>query len=181
MSLTIYVDRIPESGLEINEQMTREWLDNIPEFSVDEGTHIEGLLLIRGRVSVEGGNVRVRGRIQAKIETLCTRCGDAAELLLDSELDIMLMPGDHAEMELDHELTPDELDEMYYQGNKIELDDYFREQLALDIPMTMLCNDGCRGLCTLCGANLNREQCSCEHDAGDPRLAVLRGLKIDKD
>ena len=36
-------------------------------------------------------------------------------------------------------------------------------------------------LCPQCGANLNISSCQCTRDEGDPRLAVLRGLSLQKD
>jgi uncharacterized protein len=53
------------------------------------------------------------------------------------------------------------------------------EQVFLALPTRPLCDEECRGLCPQCGVNRNAGQCSCTVDAGDPRLAVLRGLKID--
>jgi uncharacterized metal-binding protein YceD (DUF177 family) len=34
-------------------------------------------------------------------------------------------------------------------------------------------------LCSHCGANLNNEECRCEKNASDPRLAPLARLKQD--
>jgi uncharacterized protein len=41
-----------------------------------------------------------------------------------------------------------------------------------------LCRDECRGLCPRCGTNLNERDCGCTTEANDPRLAVLRNLKV---
>ena len=40
----------------------------------------------------------------------------------------------------------------------------------------MLCKAECRGLCPLCGANLNPGDCGCDNDTLDPRMAALRRL-----
>ena len=40
-----------------------------------------------------------------------------------------------------------------------------------------LCREDCKGLCVVCGANLNRETCDCKRDWEDPRLAALKMLK----
>ena len=43
-----------------------------------------------------------------------------------------------------------------------------------------LCREDCQGLCPSCGINLNLRRCDCEQPARDPRLAVLRTLKLER-
>jgi uncharacterized protein len=42
--------------------------------------------------------------------------------------------------------------------------------------MKPLCREDCRGLCAVCGANLNRGDCGCAPTWEDPRLAPLKAL-----
>jgi uncharacterized protein len=49
----------------------------------------------------------------------------------------------------------------------------------LSLPMKVICQSDCRGLCPSCGANLNHEECRCERHSSDPRLAPLARLKQD--
>jgi uncharacterized protein len=44
--------------------------------------------------------------------------------------------------------------------------------------MKPLCRVDCKGLCAVCGTNLNTGSCSCKPDWEDPRLAVLKKLKV---
>ena len=43
--------------------------------------------------------------------------------------------------------------------------------------MKPLCADDCKGLCPVCGKNLNRETCDCNRTWDDPRMAALRELR----
>ena len=43
-----------------------------------------------------------------------------------------------------------------------DLTDDIRENLLLSMPMRIKCKEDCKGLCFSCGANLNREKCSCK-------------------
>ncbi len=67
-----------------------------------------------------------------------------------------------------------------YQGSALVLDvaALCWEELMLALPMRPLCAHTCKGLCTHCGTNLNSGICACKEEAGDPRLAALRALKI---
>jgi DUF177 domain-containing protein len=47
--------------------------------------------------------------------------------------------------------------------------------------MKPLCGEECRGLCPACGTNLNRGTCDCHREWEDPRLAVLKNIKVKGD
>jgi uncharacterized protein len=51
-----------------------------------------------------------------------------------------------------------------------------REYVLLNLPMQVLCSEDCRGLCSTCGQNLNRDECNCSEPPVDSRLAILRDL-----
>jgi uncharacterized protein len=51
-----------------------------------------------------------------------------------------------------------------------------REALILEIPIKLLCEEGCKGVCPKCGANLNQEECTCGSGPGDPRWGALKKL-----
>ncbi len=59
---------------------------------------------------------------------------------------------------------------------KLELDKLVLEDILLDMPGQFLCRKDCKGLCHLCGKNLNEGPCGCGAPQGDPRLQVLRQL-----
>jgi uncharacterized protein len=61
----------------------------------------------------------------------------------------------------------------------IDLAPVLREYILLEIPISPLCRPDCKGLCPICGNNLNESTCHHEDDSGDPRLASLKSL-LDK-
>ena len=48
--------------------------------------------------------------------------------------------------------------------------------VLLDVPSKFLCSPDCKGLCPVCGKNLNQGDCGCKQDTVDPRLAILKSL-----
>lgn len=58
----------------------------------------------------------------------------------------------------------------------VELDEIIISDILLDVPQKNLCQEDCRGLCPVCGQNLNSGGCRCETADVDPRLAVLKQL-----
>lgn len=57
---------------------------------------------------------------------------------------------------------------------KLELDDIVISDILLSIPQKNLCKDDCKGLCQICGKNLNEGDCSCDKREIDPRLEMLK-------
>jgi uncharacterized protein len=58
----------------------------------------------------------------------------------------------------------------------IDLNPVMREYFLLAIPISPLCRPDCKGLCPICGNNLNENICNHEVESGDPRLASLKKL-----
>ncbi|MDR3332994.1 MAG: DUF177 domain-containing protein [Synergistaceae bacterium] len=56
---------------------------------------------------------------------------------------------------------------------EFDLKQYVWETLLLFLPERVLCSEDCRGLCQICGKDLNEGDCSCREEGGDPRFAVL--------
>lgn len=58
----------------------------------------------------------------------------------------------------------------------IDLTPVLRDYILLEIPISPLCRPDCKGLCPICGNNLNESTCHHEDDSGDPRLSSLRSF-----
>lgn len=88
----------------------------------------------------------------------------------------------HSRHDLDDETeVAEELDEKGHvekRGGEILLDvgGFFWEQLNLALPVKPLCSETCTGLCPQCGEAAG--SCSCSDEEPDPRMAALRGLKL---
>ena len=78
--------------------------------------------------------------------------------------------------EVDQPGEAEELHSPYLEDDLLELAAWARDALVLAIPAKVLCRDDCRGLCAVCGADLN-EADPAEHrheEDIDPRWAKLR-------
>ena len=60
---------------------------------------------------------------------------------------------------------------------KLELDDIVISDILLSLPQKNLCKDDCKGLCQICGKNLNEGDCSCDKREIDPRLEMLKQFR----
>jgi Predicted metal-binding, possibly nucleic acid-binding protein len=62
------------------------------------------------------------------------------------------------------------------QDYKLDLDELMRADILLELPTKFLCSGDCKGLCPVCGKNLNDGACNCDLHQVDPRLEVLKKL-----
>ena len=118
------------------------------------------------------------GRFRGQATGTCGRCLDRFPLTVADDFSVVLTPETPLSGEI--ELAPAELTESFYSGTEVDLTRLVYEQVLLALPTRPLCDEQCRGLCPHCGVNRNTSQCSCTDQVGDPRLAVLRTLKIDR-
>ncbi|HEX9136023.1 MAG TPA: DUF177 domain-containing protein, partial [Nitrospirota bacterium] len=61
-------------------------------------------------------------------------------------------------------------------GEEIDPVELVKEQLLISIPMVPLHGPDCKGLCPVCGTNLNEAACSCQKD-GSGEFGAFSTLK----
>ena len=123
-----------------------------------------------------GRELFFQGRLEGVIEGRCARCIEAYRFSIEKSFNFVLTPEPLSPKK--KELNRDDLGLSFYSAQEVDLYPFIREQVLLALPMRPLCNDGCRGLCGGCGANLNSELCRCVSSTGDPRLALFQTLKL---
>ena len=110
----------------------------------------------------------------------CSRCVEPFPFANSSEFHLRFRPRPAlSEENPEIEITPDELDVEFYSERLMPLRHLAAEQIQLSIPMKPLCIESCLGLCVNCGANRNRESCSCQLSAGDERWVALAGIRAE--
>ena len=121
--------------------------------TVDE--RFEGDLDVDAEIYRSGTDVYLQGRVAGTVRCACRRCLDEIQWPLEREFRFLLVKeGEDAELEDDAGLD-------HYSGDEIDLSPLIREQALLALDESVLCSDDCKGLCAGCGANLNRELCTC--------------------
>jgi uncharacterized protein len=128
----------------------------------------------------QGGQFRLAGRTQTTLELPCSRCLEPIRVAVDAPFDLRYQP--HAPSDAgdgrngEREIEEDDFATAFYENDQIDLGQLMREQFYLAAPMKPLCDAVCRGLCPVCGTNLNRSTCECRRAWDDPRFAVLKTL-----
>jgi uncharacterized protein len=58
----------------------------------------------------------------------------------------------------------------------LDLTEVLRQYAVMEAVQGTLCSSDCRGLCPVCGQNLNERDCGCDRRSVDPRMAPLLEL-----
>jgi uncharacterized protein len=136
---------------------------------------------LHAELSKDGQKVRLIGRVAATLELECARCVEPYEMPVDAPFDILFLAAsedvEKKDDEDEAEVREDDLGVSYYRDDEIDLAEVIREQFYLALPMKPLCREDCKGLCPVCGANRNRETCTCQTEWVDPRMEPLKKLK----
>lgn len=119
------------------------------------------------------------GRVSAPMVAACARCAEEFSAPNARPFRFVLAPRAVAGDD-DGRLRTEDLEFSFYDGDQIDLAPLVAEQIILALPSRALCREDCQGLCPYCGINLNLHKCDCEPPARDPRLAVLRTLKLER-
>ena len=90
-----------------------------------------------------GRGLDVRGSIAGVAEGACARCLDDVRLELDLDLDERLEPGS----------APDDPlgENNVLEGDQLDLQDLVRQVIDSALPLVVLCDETCTGLCATCG------------------------------
>jgi len=138
-----------------------------------------GPLEVNATAELLEGQIRVTGELQTRIEMVCARCLEPVIEEVHRNFDLFYQPLLKGTPNEEERLKDDDTEIGFFEGEGLFLADVLKEQVLLSLPMKVICQSDCRGLCPHCGANLNQEQCRCERHTSDPRLAPLARLKQD--
>lgn len=126
-----------------------------------------------------GERFHLWGTLEAEVEMECSRCLAPFSFAVRPKFDYYLVPRRHVEEWA--EVVLDETSKREVEVDSLEFDllHLTAELVRLGLPMKPLCAEACRGICLGCGADLNREECTCgeqQHAVEGSGLEVLSSL-----
>ncbi len=132
------------------------------EVDVKNVDHIEvsldnNLLISNLTSGITKNGIKISGHILNNVLHNCDRCLDL--FCINNKINIELFLSTNAK-------TLDNKNNTIYfsnQENSIDLKDILLEILLVEKPIKNLCTENCRGLCTICGINLNQKTCTCSN------------------
>ncbi len=122
------------------------------------------------------GKVKVETEVSLSFQTYCDRCLTEVPTVLNllSEREITspdVAPDSPSDQEGDREEKND-----YMEGYQFNVETFVYNEILLNWPMKILCKDDCKGICKVCGQNLNDGKCGCDTFVPDPRWAAMQDI-----
>jgi len=140
-------------------QLLKEEIGSEREYEV-KGESEEGYP-VRGKVKLlkTDKSILVKGDIETKVKLVCSRCLETFELPLSFHIEEEFFP----KVDIN-------TGEFIYKGeeffideaNILDLSEVIRQYIILSIPLSPVCSESCKGLCPVCGTNLNEKECGCD-------------------
>jgi uncharacterized protein len=178
--LTLKLDEIPEEGLNLKWTEERAsllaYLKTLSQVDFD----FESALLIEARIWKAGPSILIKGKVQTTLRLQCVRCLKEFSYPLSSTFELTLHPLKEAPSAEEMELGEKEMESGFFGEGEIHLSEIACEQVFLEIPVQPLCQEGCKGLCSVCGKDLNLSSCECVKEEFASGFSVLQKLKLDR-
>jgi len=168
------IEKIPEEGLNF------DVLEGKEHFEIDHSDCVlTDAVKVCGKLTKIEREVCFTGYVEAPILVTCTRCLKQFPLLVKNKLQAHFVPREkQSSSGSEVEISETDIEKEIYKEDRIDLHGPIRDQILLEVPLILLCQENCKGICPECGSDRNSDPCKCENDGDiDPRFAVLQKLK----
>ncbi len=122
---------------------------------------------------IEKERITVSFEIVVKVARTCSRCLET----VDCEYSLSVFRNVNVvkqEAYVDDVSDADKVS--YIKDCTLDVDLLVLDELYTVLPMNVLCKEDCKGICKVCGTNLNESTCNCDQTVPDPRMAVFSDI-----
>ena len=121
--------------------------------------------------NIEPGRAKIEGRVKLVFDAPCDRC------LSNMKVELELAPERYAVPPEALNPEDEEVDDLsFMEGYNLNTETLLYNEIMENWPAKILCREDCKGLCLVCGRNLNEGECGCDRFVPDPRLAGIQDL-----
>jgi len=180
--MRIHLDQLTERELLLEFEEKPETFPVLADMIKQKECDVLVPIKIRLRVYKVRDIVEVEGNLETRVRLVCSRCLQEYEAQMASDFSLtytrdvadgIAASNHHKELEL----TAQDLGLIFFNGEEIDLIEGIQEQAVLALPLQPLCQQQCKGLCSKCGADLNKEDCTCDRTPKNSQFAALKNLK----
>jgi len=167
----ILIDEIPLEGLTVS-------FENLVAFGED----LKVVKPFSGELKLvkRAYEVNVSGHLKGTLELICDKCLEPFLYEIDKDFQVLLLPKSSLNVEGEKGLSEEELEISFYENSFISYYEIIKEEILLSLPYRSLCREDCKGICQVCGTNLNKETCMCSKVKKSSPFAVLKELFGEK-
>ncbi len=173
------IDEIPEEGLNLtwaeDLHSLKAYLETLSQIDFE----FEAPLQSEARILRMDQSILIEGKVQTSLRLRCIRCLSEFIYPLSSTYELTLHSIKEGAFPDEAELDKEDMERSFFEGGEIHLSEIACEQVFLEIPYQPLCQEKCKGLCPVCGKDLNLSSCDCVKDEFHSGFSALKKLKLD--
>lgn len=158
-------DVLTSEGMQISREIPLEMTcfeSRMGSFAITTSTPVS--LRIR---NAGPGKAKLEGGVKLMFQTGCDRCLAEVPTVLDLQFDRTVVLGAEGEDADELSLTED---------RQLDVETFVHNEILVNWPAKILCREDCKGICPVCGQNLNERECGCDTFVPDPRMAVIQDI-----
>lgn len=120
--------------------------------------------------NISKGKAKLNGVGEATLTMNCDRCLDEVEVTVPIDFTYEICSPEI-------EMTEDDKEEQFFvEDYRLDTDLLLNNEILILWPMKVLCHESCKGICPVCGKNLNTGDCGCDTFVPDPRMAKIKDI-----
>ena len=122
------------------------------------------------------GRARIEGKADFVFSAGCDRCLKPVEEKREVSFTREVWAPDISAEPSAYEEQP------FMEGFQLNVEDLLISEIVTSWPMKILCKPDCKGICPICGRDLNTGTCDCDTFVPDPRMAAIKDIfEADKE
>ncbi len=122
------------------------------------------------------GRARIEGKADFVFQAGCDRCLKPVEERREVSFTREVWAPDMAAEPSVYEEQP------FMEGFQMNVEDLLISEIVTSWSMKILCKPDCKGICPICGRDLNTGACGCDTFVPDPRMAAIKDIfEADKE
>lgn len=123
-----------------------------------------------------GAGIVAAGEARARVVTPCVRCLTDFTTVVVAEIEgFYVRPGHEGELPEEQEV------ELIADDSTIDLEPAVLQSVFVELPFAPVHDPGCKGICPVCGADLNLGACGCAAAGPSSPFDALADLDLDED
>lgn len=116
------------------------------------------------------GKAVVRAKADIELQMFCDRCLEEVPYDIQLNFERNVASARSGDSETEEECRD------IVKGNELDVEALINNEILMNLPDKVLCRPDCKGICKMCGQNLNVKDCGCDNFVPDPRMAAIKDI-----
>lgn len=126
--------------------------------------------------NVSDGQVLLEGSLAVTLLIPCDRCLRDVTVKVNAAFSHQISSPDRERNASEETEDSSDDDLSFVSGYELDTDQLISNEILIHMPVKVLCKEDCKGICSVCGHDLNEGECGCDRFVPDPRMAAIKDI-----